>query len=631
MDRSKALCVAVRLFLIGTLCPASATLVEPVSTAQQVARAAAVCRATVVGQESFVAADGGIQTRTALRVDEVLKGRFPAVVAVVHRGGFVGNRCETFSTNPKLRVGEERLLFLGQRADGTLYAEGGAAGARRLQRAAAVGRVAASVPSGFTPADTTALAEVRTLVQGSAGIGEDVTAQAIAPQAIQPQAVPGLLVDSFGFSARFLAPDRGEPIEYFVDAQALPTGITQAQALNAVSNAFKAWSDVTSLKFKFVGLTNFGKAASTIRADDGRIRIQLHDLFNDLGGATELGQGGNLFFINQQFPFEGTGGRVGPNEFYEVSSGYLGMKHTQVPLQTLSTFEEVLTHEIGHILSLDHSSENQVEANFTLKDAIMYAFAHLDGRGARLGTWDPPVIRQAYPQQNTPPFGFNRVMDIVTAFPGEAPNLPGINRIELRGYDLQSTNLTVQLTNATAGGAGVFSLTNSTLHFTPADAFAGARIDPATNRFYESVFMRFTDGTNASPYYTVKVISLQPQIDLARTNGLPDAWVTEFFGRADAFVNANADADGDGISNINEFRLGTNPTNAASALRITSRSAANIQWTARPYDLYEVQATTNFTNWFRLGNPVLPTTTNGSLSLPATASNRRFLRVLRVP
>ncbi len=485
------------------------------SAAQQVTRAAAICRATVVGQESFVAADGGIRTRTALRVDEVLKGQFPAVVAVVHRGGLVGNRCETFSTNPNLRVGEERLLFLGRRADGTLYAEGGAAGARRLQRATVGARVAASVPGGFVTGDAAALAEVRALVQGVAGVGADVTAQAITPQAIQPQAVPGLLVDSFGVSARFLAPDRGEPIEYFVDAQALPTGITQAQGLNAVSNAFKAWSDVTSLKFKFAGLTNFGKAASTIRADDGRIRIQLHDLFNDLGGATELGQGGNLFFVNQQFPFEGTGGRVGTNEFYEVSSGYLGMKHTQIPLQTLSTFEEVLTHEIGHILSLDHSSENQAEANFTLRDALMFAFAHLDGRGARLGTWDPPVVRQAYPQQNTPPFGFNRVMDVVSAFPGEAPNLPGINRIELRGYDLQTTNLTVQLTNATANGAGVFSLTNSTLYFTPADAFTGPRIDPATGSHYESVFVRLSDGTNASPYYAVNVISLQPQLNLA--------------------------------------------------------------------------------------------------------------------
>jgi hypothetical protein len=46
--------------------------------------------------------------------------------------------------------------------------------------------------------------------------------------------------------------------------------------------------------------------------------------------------------------------------------------------------------------------------------------------------------------------------------------------------------------------------------------------------------------------------------------------------------------------------------------------------------VYEVQATTNFTNWFRVGNPIVPTTTNGSFTnFPATG--RLFFRVERVP
>ena len=46
-------------------------------------------------------------------------------------------------------------------------------------------------------------------------------------------------------------------------------------------------------------------------------------------------------------------------------------------------------------------------------------------------TWDPPVVRQAYPQTNTPPFGFDRVMDIVTDITGDPPNIAGINRNNL--------------------------------------------------------------------------------------------------------------------------------------------------------------------------------------------------------
>ena len=47
---------------------------------------------------------------------------------------------------------------------------------------------------------------------------------------------------------------------------------------------------------------------------------------------------------------------------------------------------------------------------------------------------------------------------------------------------------------------------------------------------------------------------------------------------------------------------------------------------------HALQATTDFTNWFRAGNPVVPTTTTGSFTnFPASSTNRLFFRVLRVP
>lgn len=626
-----------------------ATLVESVPTEVSVSRAAAICRATVVGQESFVGTDGGIHTRTALRVDEVMKGRFPTVVAVVHAGGQVGTRRVTFSDNPNFQLGEERLLFLGRRADGILYAQGGGAGARRLERIRIGSRVGTSVQGSFLVSDEQFLNEVRTVAGGQAGEGEDLTAQAVPEPLIIPQAVQGLNTNNGGgFAARFLAQDRGEPIEYYVDTELLPNGITQPQALTAVSNAFQVWANVTSLKFKFAGLTNFGVPASSIDARDGRIRMQLHDKFNHISDPLVLGRGGNSVLVNSGFPSVGTGGRVGTNEFYEIADGSLILKHTQAKLTNAKDFEEVIAHEIGHILSLIHSSENANEPDPTLVDALMYFQIHGTNRGARLGSWDIPIIRQAYPPGNTPPFGFDRVMDIVTDIPSDVPNVAGINRIELRGYDSQTTNLTVLITNATAAGAGEFKLTNSTLYFNPADAFRGDRVDPANGEtFYERVFYRISDGTNASPFYSARVISLQLQptlvfdivkdeyvvMPLLRPNakGLPDEWLNQFFGITNLTVNANADADGDGISNIDEFRIGSNPTNAASGLRITSGTLTNLEWTARPYDLYEVRGTTDFVNWTRVGSPVVPTTTNGSVTLPTPTTTKMFLRVERVP
>ena len=62
-----------------------------------------------------------------------------------------------------------------------------------------------------------------------------------------------------------------------------------------------------------------------------------------------------------------------------------------------------------------------------------------------------------------------------------------------------------------------------------------------------------------------------------------------------------------------------------------SSSATGLNWLATAYEVYEVEATTNFTNWFRAGNPVVPTTTNGSFTNFPASTNRLFFRVLRVP
>lgn len=608
--------------VVSVSLPVSALTLAPATPDERVQNAAAICHATVLGTESFRGADGGLHTRTWLRVNEAFKGTFPATITVVHRGGRVGEEGEVSSDAPKLQPGEERLLLLGRRTDGSLFVDNGSAGAPLLARASGV--KTASV--GATDPNALALsAAARTRYPTAAG--PDLTGQAASWH--EPQAVTGLLTSS-GVSRRFTAGDRGEVIQYLVDADALPAGLTQAQALGAVSNAFRAWANVTSLRFSFAGVTSFGMAAGNVAANDGRIRVQLHDLYGSISGSSTLGVGGNSFSISGAFPNGGMGGSVNGNEFFPVTRGYLVMKHTQTSLQTLATFEEVLCHEIGHVLSMAHSSENSSEPDTTLKQAMMFFQVHADGRGATLGGYDPPVVQQAYPTNNTPPYGYDRVLDVVTQ-PSGAPNIAGINQVELRGYDLQTTNLTVSVVSSTAG-AGAFSLQGSMLKFTPSGFFGAPRVDPATTSAYDRAFVRFSDGTNGSPYAEVRVVSLlDDQNPGGTSDGLPDDWVAQYFGSASTSVNPSADADGDGVSNLNEFRLGTNPTNAASVLRFTSSSATGLNWLATPYELYEVEATTDFTNWFRAGNPVVPTTTNGSFTNFPAATNRLFFRVLRVP
>jgi Tol biopolymer transport system component len=122
-------------------------------------------------------------------------------------------------------------------------------------------------------------------------------------------------------------------------------------------------------------------------------------------------------------------------------------------------------------------------------------------------------------------------------------------------------------------------------------------------------------------------------------DGIPDQWTTHFFGhptgQSGDLSQANDDADGDGMSNLDEYLAGTDPNSAASVLRaqiaasVTPTGAVILSWLAVPGKNYQVQVKDNLTDptWVDVSESVSVIGTQGSIAFAADAS-QKFYRVI---
>ena len=119
-------------------------------------------------------------------------------------------------------------------------------------------------------------------------------------------------------------------------------------------------------------------------------------------------------------------------------------------------------------------------------------------------------------------------------------------------------------------------------------------------------------------------------------NGLPIAWELQYFGTTN--INPNADPDGDGMSNAQEYQAGTNPFDPNDRLRITAISANSagstsiVTWTSHASRLYQVESRDSLVtgSWSTnlppgLVSPDVGLTT--TRSIPGAVSTQRFFRV----
>jgi hypothetical protein len=108
-------------------------------------------------------------------------------------------------------------------------------------------------------------------------------------------------------------------------------------------------------------------------------------------------------------------------------------------------------------------------------------------------------------------------------------------------------------------------------------------------------------GTNAiSPVESVSFRRVY-----ALDDGVPNVWRLQYFGPdylTDPRVPANADPDGDGASNLQEYLAGTNPLDANSVFKLRGiRLVPAIDWDSVPNTVYQVlRKDAGSTNWSKL-------------------------------
>ena len=106
-------------------------------------------------------------------------------------------------------------------------------------------------------------------------------------------------------------------------------------------------------------------------------------------------------------------------------------------------------------------------------------------------------------------------------------------------------------------------------------------------------------------------------------------------GQAGDSSEASDDADGDGLSNLQEFQAGTNPLDATSALAITSIAAIGddiqVNWQSAPGKTNQLQRSSTPDSSGAWNTMLTTTGTTATATGAATNSLWQFYRVLLVP